>query len=66
MPDLADVARALTAATVAPTSVIVPLLAGGAVALTGAVVSCVAWLLAAELRSRRTPHLVTRRSSSNR
>jgi hypothetical protein len=61
MPTVADVARDLTDATLVHMSAIVPLITGAVVVLSGAVAWCVAWLCYAELRSRRTHHLLARR-----
>lgn len=54
MPDVADVARAMTDAAVANASAALPLVAGGAAALVGIVATCIAWLCHAELRRTGT------------
>lgn len=54
MPEFAEIARTLTDTAVVHLAAIAPLFAGGAVALIGAVVSCVAWLCYAELRRGRS------------
>ena len=66
MPEFAEVAQSLTDAAIVHLTAIVPLVAAGAVALTGAVVSSVAWLCYTELRSGRTRRGVTRLSPSPR
>lgn len=62
MPEFAEVAHSLTDAAIEHLAAIVPLVAAGAVTLTGAVVSSVAWLCYTELRSWATPRGVTRLS----
>jgi hypothetical protein len=66
MPDVADVAQTLTDAALVNMSAILPLAAGGAVALSVVVASCIAWLCYAESRARRTHHVVTRLPSRPR
>lgn len=53
MPEFVEVAHSLTDAAIVHLAAIFPLVAAGAVALNGAVVSSVTWLCYTELRSRR-------------
>jgi hypothetical protein len=52
MTEFAEVAHSLTDAAIVHLTAIFPLVAAGAVALTGAVVSSVSWLCYTELRGR--------------
>lgn len=62
MPEGVDVAHALTDAAVVHMSAIVPVIAGGAAALSCVVASCIVWLCYAELHrpSHRTQRATTR------
>jgi hypothetical protein len=58
MPNPAEVAHALTDATIAYIAASVPLVVSATVALAGVVFSCLAWLCYAELRGRaRASHI---------
>lgn len=54
MPDLVEIAHALTDAAIAHLAGSFPFVAGGVAALAAAVVACLAWLCYEELRGRTT------------
>jgi hypothetical protein len=66
MPELAQVAHALTDTAVLYMSAMVPIVAGGAAALTGAVFLCVVRLCFVELRRRERTEVPSRTAPSDR